>query len=156
MATPKKNNPQKAGRKSLYKKEYCRSVEMLCKLGATDKELAEFFEVSEVTLNAWKKQFPQFLKSIKAGKLYADANVVESLYQRALGYKHDDVDIKVVKGKIVKTKLVKHYPPDSTAMIFWLKNRRKVEWRDKQDLEVTGKNGAPLYKVYKGIDHDKV
>ncbi|WP_099803126.1 terminase, partial [Pasteurella multocida] len=115
-----------------YKSEYVAQVKKLCLLGATDKDIANFFEVSESTLNNWKNEYPEFLESIKKGKMLADANVAERLYKRALGYEAPDVDIRVIENKIVETPLIKHYPPDPTSAIFWLKNRQPEKWRDKQ------------------------
>lgn len=66
---------KKRGRKSAYQKEYANQALKLCLLGATDKELADFFSVSEQTLNKWKKDYPEFLESLKKGKNIADANV---------------------------------------------------------------------------------
>jgi hypothetical protein len=132
----KKKVKAKEGRPSKYKPEFRIQVEKLCKLGATDKELADFFEVTESTLNLWKKDHPEFSESIKMGKVEADANVAHSLYHRATGYSHPDTDIRVCDGMIVQTPLIKHYPPDPTAAIFWLKNRQSKKWRDKQELEV--------------------
>jgi hypothetical protein len=138
-----------AGRPTDYREEYCEQVVKLCKLGATDKEIADFFDVDESTINNWKIAHSEFFESIKKGKIVADAEIADSLYHRAKGYQHPDVDIKVIEGKIVMTPLVKHYPPDTVAGIFWLKNRRgKVKqeegqrWADKQ--EVTGEGGGPL------------
>lgn len=137
------------GRPTEYRSEYCEQAEKLCKLGATDKEIADFFDVTEQTINNWKTEHPEFFESIKKGKTLADAEVADKLYKRATGYEHPDVDIKVIEGQIVQTKLVKHYPPDTAAAIFWLKNRRgKVKsdegqrWTDKQ--EITGNEGEPL------------
>lgn len=132
------------GRPTEYREEYNEQARKLCLLGATDKELADFFEVSEVTINAWKNKHPEFLKSLKDGKLLADAEIANKLYHRAKGYQHEDVDIKVIDGQIVMTDLVKHYPPDTTAAIFWLKNRDPKRWRDKQDIEHSGKIGTDL------------
>ena len=123
------------GRPTKYKEEYDIKAEKLCKLGATDKELSDFFEVSESTINEWKIVYPSFSESIKKGKTLADSNVAESLYQRALGYSHEDTDIRVVDKELVETPIIKHYPPDSTAAIFWLKNRRSKDWRDKQEID---------------------
>ncbi len=114
----------------------------LCKLGLTDKEIAKFFEVSEQTLNAWKQQHPEFLESLKGGKTLADAEVASKLFHRATGYEHPDTDIRVVNGVIVETPLIKHYPPDTTAAIFWLKNRRPDLWRDKVEPEDKGNDLA--------------
>lgn len=127
------------GRPSAFKEEYIERVHKLSLLGATDKELANFFEVSEATLNTWKKKYPAFLEAIKKGKDDADADVVKSLYRRAMGYEHDDVDIRVVDGAVVKTPIKKYYPPETVACIFWLKNRQLGKWRDKveQDVKIT-------------------
>lgn len=128
------------GRPSKYKEEFNVQVEKLCKLGATDAEIADFFEVVESTVNLWKLDYPEFSESIRRGKIEADANVAASLYHRAIGYSHGDVDIRVVGKEIVQTNLIKYYPPDSVAGIFWLKNRRPKDWRDKQEIEaqITG------------------
>lgn len=131
----KKVIDNKGGRPSKYKPSFNPQAYKLCLLGATDKELADFFEVNEWTINKWKKEFPGFSQSLKKGKLQADSIVAEKLFKRATGYSHPDSDIKVIKDKIVITPLVKHYPPDTTAAIFWLKNRAKDTWRDKQVME---------------------
>lgn len=132
------------GRPSNYKTEYAEQAYKLCLLGATDKEMADFFGVSEVTFNAWKKNHPEFLKSLKEGKESADANVASRLYQRAMGYSHPEDKIFNDNGEPLIVPTIKHYPPDTTAAIFWLKNRRKDQWRDKQDMELTGKDGGPI------------
>jgi hypothetical protein len=131
-------------RPSKFKPEFIEHARKLCKLGATDRELADFFGVTEKTLNNWKLESDEFLQSLKSGKDEADDRVERSLFARAIGYEHDDVDIRVVDGAIIKTPIVKRYPPDTTAAIFWLKNRRKEEWRDKVDLNHGGQDGNPV------------
>jgi hypothetical protein len=127
------------GRPSSYKPEYAEQAGKLCKLGATDKELADFFEVTEQTVNNWKTDFPSFFESLKRGKHEADDRVEHSLYRRALGYSHDAVKIFCSKeGDVTKVEYVEHYPPDTVACIFWLKNRRSDEWRDKIDIAQSG------------------
>lgn len=126
------------GRPSKYKPEYAEQARKLCLLGATDAEMADFFDVDERTINNWKEEFPEFFQSIKKGKLLADANVADRLYQRAMGYEAPDVDIRVVEGQIIETPLTKYYPPDTPAAIFWLKNRQRAKWRDKVENEVSG------------------
>jgi len=132
------------GRPTKYDPAYCEQAEKLAKLGATDKEIADFFEVSEQTLNAWKHAHPEFLESLKKGKEIADAEVASKLFHRATGYEHEEVHVSNYQGEITLTPLVKHYPPDTTAAIFWLKNRQRTKWRDKQDHEHTGKDGESL------------
>lgn len=130
-----------AGRPTKYKEEYNEQAEKLCKLGATDQELADFFEVDVSTINNWKIDFPLFFESIKKGKILADSNVAERLYQRALGFEHDSEEIKVVSdgnnlgSHIERVPIKKIYPPDPTAAIFWLKNRQPEKWRDKQEVQ---------------------
>lgn len=116
-------------RPTSYKPEYAKQAEVACRLGATDRDLAELFSVSTVTINAWKSQFPEFLNSLKMDKQAADERVERSLYQRALGYSHEEDDIRAVNGEIVITPTIKHYPPDTTACIFWLKNRMPEKYR---------------------------
>jgi hypothetical protein len=126
------------GRPTKYDPKYNRQAEKLCKLGSTDKELADFFEVNEDSIHEWKKRYPKFAESIRRGKSVADAEVADKLFKRATGYKHPDVDIKQYEGQIIVTKITKHYPPDTTAAIFWLKNRHKNVWRDKHEIEHKG------------------
>lgn len=126
-----------AGRPSKYKPEYAKQAEKLCKLGATDREVAEFFGVSERTLYNWQSEHEELLQALKIGKDPADERVEKSLYRRATGYSFDAV--KIVADSKTGTSLavpyVEHVPPDTTACIFWLKNRRPEQWRDKQEIE---------------------
>lgn len=141
-----------AGRPSAYKPEYAEQARKLCLLGSTDAEMADIFGVSEVTLNAWKKAHPEFLKSITQGKAEADANVASRLYERALGYSHPEVHVSSYEGDITLTPLTKHYPPDTQAASLWLRNRQPAKWRDKTDHEVTGKGGGNvIIEVVTGI-----
>ncbi|CAK1305283.1 terminase [Burkholderia pseudomallei] len=145
MGTPTKPATKpKGGRPSSYRPEYAEQAAKLTKLGATDSELSDFFGVAEKTLNNWKRQHPEFLQSIKSGKSLADAEIADSLFNRAKGYEHDDLDLRVIGGKLRKTKIRKHYAPDTTAAIFWLKNRQPEKWRDVTKTEITGRNGGPI------------
>lgn len=132
------------GRPSAYKPEYAEKVYKLCLLGAKDKEIAEIFDIAESTLNLWKKEHEEFSESIKRGKDDADSNVADRLYQRAMGYEHPEDQIFQYQGKPVVVPTTKHYPPDSTAAIFWLKNRQRGKWSDKTETELTGANGGPI------------
>lgn len=125
-----------AGAPTKYKTEYEDQAYKLCLLGATDKDLADFFDVEESTINNWKIAQPEFLESIKKGKTMADANVADRLYQRAIGYEHPETITASYQGMITDIKEVtKHYAPDPTAAIFWLKNRQRDKWRDRQDID---------------------
>lgn len=136
-------------RPSAYKAEYIEQVYKLALLGLKDTEIAKFFDVKEQTINNWKIKYPEFFESLKKGKLDADGEVVKSLYNRALGSKvtvQQAIKVKNVyyeNGKKVSENedvkvvdLVQEVPPDTTACIFWLKNRRPAEWRDKVEHAV--------------------
>lgn len=138
---------KKNGRPTDFKEEYVEQVEKLCKLGATDKEIADFFEVTEQTINNWKTDFPHFFESIKKGKIFADAEVANKLYHRAIGYEHAEDVIFNNRGEEMIVPTIKHYPPDATAAIFWLKNRRAKDWRDKQDLNLTTPEGIQITRT---------
>jgi transposase-like protein len=144
MATTKPPSAGKGGRPSSYQPAYAEQAVKLARMGATDAQMADFFGVTEKTLNNWKRQHPEFFQSLKDGKVLADAEIAHSLFHRAKGYEHDDLDLRVVGGKLRKTKIRKHYPPDTTAAIFWLKNRQPEKWRDVTKTEVTGKDGGPI------------
>lgn len=126
------------GRPSRYKSEYAEWAEKMAKLGATDAELADAFGVTEKTINEWKKAHVEFSLSLKKGKLLADAEVAAKLFHRATGYEHPEDDIRAINGEIVITPTIKHYPPDTTAAIFWLKNRQPAKWRDRPEAEQSG------------------
>lgn len=132
------------GRPTAYRPEYAEQAFRLALLGATDQEVADFFGVAVRTVQTWKQRHPEFLHSLKKGKLDADASVADSLFQRALGYEWDEaqpIKLKTVlyeNGKRVseteRVEIVtvrRVVPPDPTSMIFWLKNRRPQNWRDK-------------------------
>jgi hypothetical protein len=126
-----------SGRPSKIAKINLDKVKHYAAKGYTDDELKVIFGVTDRTLDNWKKKYPIFFRSLKEGKLIADEKVVASLFERACGYSHPEVDIRVINGEVVKIPIVKHYPPDTTAMIFWLKNRQRENWRDKQDINHT-------------------
>ena len=130
------------GRPSRYRAEFAEQARKLCRLGATDKDIAEFFEVDERTFHRWKQSHAEFCQSLKEGKALADAEVADRLYRRATGYTHGSVKIMQDKGKPVIVPYRKHYAPDTIACIFWLKNRRPDLWRDRH--EVSGPGGGPI------------
>lgn len=114
--------------------------------GKTDKEIAEGLGISERTLNAWKKEHEEFSQSLKDGKRPADARVEKSLYQRAVGYTQKEKKViqtidKNGNPKPARIEIIeKPIPPDVTAQIYWLKNRRPDKYRDKQEVTVDDTN----------------
>lgn len=120
-------------RPSKYKEEYAGQAEKLARMGLINDELAKFFEVGGGTIDRWIASIPEFKAALLRGRILADANVADALYQRACGYQHEDVDIRTVGSKLRKTKITKYYPPDTAAAFIWLKNRQPDRWRDKTD-----------------------
>lgn len=104
---------------SKYRAEFCKQAKRLCLLGATDQEMADFFEVAVTNLREWFNRHPQFGAAVRAGKMAADMNVATSLYRNA------------IRGNVM-------------AQMYWLNNRRRLNWRQRQDIEVTGANGGPV------------
>jgi len=133
-----------AGRPSEYKDEYAEQAYKLCLLGATDEDLAGFFQVSEQTIYNWKNKHPQFVDSITRGKVIADAEVAEKLFHRAKGYSHSAVKIFNDQGSPMVVDYVEHYPPDTQAASLWLRNRQPKKWRDKQTHELGGPDGGEI------------
>lgn len=131
-------------RPSKYKPEFAAQAAKLCTLGATDSQLADFFEVAVSTISLWKVEHSEFSDALKVSKEEADAKVEQSLYRRALGYECDEVDIRVISNELIQTPIRKIYPPDTTAAIFWLKNRRPAQWRETKAIELTGANDGPI------------
>lgn len=123
-------------RPSKFKPEFVERAQKLANLGATDRDVADFFGVDERTINRWKQDHEGFCQALKVGKDAADARVEQSLYRRALGYTHDAVKIAVnAQGEVTQVPYVEHFPPDTTAAIFWLKNRKPSDWRDVKAVE---------------------
>ena len=144
---PKTDKPKKAapvGRPTGYDPKYVVIAKKMAEMGATTADLANGFGVAISTINLWMVTHSEFSDAIKAGRKSADERVEHSLYQRATGYECDETDIRVVDGAIAMTPIRKVYPPDTTAAIFWLKNRTPEEWRDKQAVEHSGPNGGPI------------
>jgi hypothetical protein len=126
------------GRPSLYREEYAEQARKFCLLGATDQELADFFEMDVRTIYDWKRTKPEFSKAIMRGKMQADAEVAAKLYERACGYTHGAVKIyRADDGSVIKVPYTVEYPPDTQAASLWLRNRQPRLWRDKHEIDVT-------------------
>lgn len=137
------------GRPTKYKPEYCDQAMKLCLLGAINEELAKFFDVAVSTIGKWIAEEKEFSDAIRDGREKADAQVAKSLYHRANGYSHSEDKIFIYKGAPVVVKTIKHYPPDTKAAEFFLKNRRPDLWRDRH--EFTGPDGGPLIQTIERV-----
>lgn len=139
----------------MAKYEYWITPEGLLKLeawardGLTDEQISSNAGIATATLYDWKKRFPEISEALKKGKEVVDVQVENALLKRALGYSYDEVTQELCEnaktGKVelkVTKKVTKEVSPDTTAQIFWLKNRRPDRWRDKQDIEHSGQIGG--------------
>ena len=107
--------------------------------GLTDKQIAENIGVAYSTFRDWIKRFPALTAPLKRGKEVIDRQVENALLKRALGYEYVETTKELTDlGLTVTKQVTKQVAPDTTAQIFWLKNRKPKEWRDKKETEVTG------------------
>lgn len=123
------------------KYEYWLTLEGLLQLegwareGLTDEQIAHNMGICRDTLIQWKKKYSDISDTLKKGKEVVDLHVENALLKRALGYRYDEI---TMENGIETKRVTKEVVPDTTAQIFWLKNRRPDKWRDKQDLQVSG------------------
>ena len=118
------------GRPTSYRADHCDLAREHCLLGATNAELAQVFDVAPRTIDNWIAHHPAFAAAVREGRKRADAKVAASLYARAIGFQHKVERIFLCRGEPKSFTVTVSYPPDTQACIFWLRNRRRVEWRD--------------------------
>jgi hypothetical protein len=128
-------------------KEKLIQVEAWCRDGLTDEQIFHNLGISKDTFYRFKKEHNDFSDSLKRGKEVVDIAVENALYKKAIGYTYEEVTREQIRDPVTGeynlevTKIVKkEVQPDTTAQIFWLKNRKPAEWRDKheQEVEITG------------------
>lgn len=126
--------------------------------GLTDEQIASNMGVSRSTLNSWKDKYPDILDALKKGKEIVDRQVENALLKRALGYEYEEIKEKYEFGELSeRTVTKKQVVPDTTAQIFWLKNRKPKDWRDKQErLDNTAEDNDMVKQFVEGMkQHDK-
>lgn len=138
-----KIKPKKRGRPSVFTAKLKKQMEFLAKKGFTEQEMAEALGIDQSTITKYKQRTPDFFTTLKSWKAEADAKVERSLFERACGYSHPEDKIFNDGGKPLIVPTIKHYPPDPTSMIFWLKNRQPEKWREKQE-EYPGDSPQPV------------
>lgn len=111
--------------------------------GLIDKQIAHNMGVSYCTFRTWRDKFPAMAEALLKGKEVVDREVENALYKRALGYWVTETETTTFSDGTTKTtEKRRHIVPDTTAQIFWLKNRKPDEWREKNDLTLTPSNGV--------------
>src|SRR5271154_113815 len=133
------NRGNPLGQPTHYNARFVKVVENLCRRGATDGEIAESLQVDRLTLVAWRGKYEAFAQAFKLGREPADERVIRSGYERAVGYTFDSEKIVTVDKQVVRVPIKEHVPPDPAMIQYWLNNRRRGEWRNRQEIEV----GAP-------------
>lgn len=140
---------KKAGRRGKYEdwltEDGLLKVQGWARDGLSDEQIAHNIGINKGTLCVWKNRFPEFADAIKKGKEVVDREVENAMLKRALGYEYDEVtqepvtdkDTGITEMRVTKV-VTKQIAPDVTAQIFWLKNRKPEEFRDKRDVELSG------------------
>lgn len=139
-------------------------IEAWARDGLTNEQIASNIGISRETLNQWDKRFPDISDALKRGKEVVDIQVENALLKRALGYSYVEVTKeRTLDGNrmVITKEVTKEVQPDTTAQIFWLKNRKPEMWRDKREVGVDGtiktKNpmeGLTTEELKKLIQHD--
>lgn len=129
-------------------------LEAYARDGLTDEQIAHNMGINPATLYEWKKKYHEISEALKKGKEVVDIQVENALLKRALGYSYEEVKIESGDDGKKITKTIKEVIPDTTAQIFWLKNRRPDRWRDKQAIEHSG--AVDVRKVYNEMSEEEL
>jgi hypothetical protein len=126
------------GRPPTYNDDFPEVAFRLGLLGLTDVEIAAFFGVTERVIYEWDNAHPDFFHERTRARVFADANVVESVYKRATGFEYDAVKIFMPAGAPapVYAPYVEYVPPDTQAARWWLQNRQKERWKEASEVKV--------------------
>lgn len=134
-----------------YRLEFCEQVRKLAMVPVSEKRMAELIGIGHALFLKWLEIYPELNAALESGRSLADADVVEALYRRAIGFSHPHTKLFVNRGtradpcfEIVEHTMIEHYPPDTGACEFWLTNRQPEHWRKTQTIENTGPDGMPL------------
>jgi hypothetical protein len=127
----------KRGPAPIYKPDYCTLAYKFCLLGATNEDLAGLFGVCIATIGHWLRRYPAFKQAVQGGRDVADADVAQSLLHKAKGFTHKDVKVLLKDGAPEEVEYNRYFPPDTQAAIFWLRNRRRKQWREVIEHEHT-------------------
>jgi hypothetical protein len=141
MPAPKGNKYGKGnkggdGRPTKYDPKFLKQVQRACQAGLTDTEIAEMLGVSVRVIYDWKKDHEEFSAALKIGKAPADDRVERAAFEMAVGCYRPVMKAFVYQGEILTQEVMEYFPPNPTSNIFWLKNRRPDEWREKQFAEL--------------------
>jgi hypothetical protein len=129
---------------SLYKPGFAQAARLVCSIyGSTIEELANYFNVTDGTIQRWMREHPEFYDAVHNQSSSANVRAMQRLYRRAMGFRvgTEKIFYDVKRGKVVRVPTAEYYPPSETAIFFWLKNRMPDKWKDVK--EVNDSSGAP-------------
>lgn len=135
-----KKEKNKGGAPSKFNDAVKEKMLELLEKGKTEQQVADIIGVHVTTIRNWKGKHPELVWAIKEAKQIADDLVEASLFSKACGYSHEEEKIFLHEGKVVRAKTRRQYAPDTTAGIFWLKNRKPELWREKENPDVVINN----------------
>lgn len=132
------------GRPTQYNRSHCVVARTMARLGATDAEISREIGVKLGTLRNWARLHKEFNESLKVPPVMANKRVALALLQRAVGYTYTEEKLVVVKGTVKREEVEVHVPPDMRAIALWTQNKMRKEFGAVQQVELTGKDGAPI------------
>lgn len=136
---PRRTPKKQKGRPSIYHPDdHPALARKLTGEGKNKQEISEVLGIARSTLDDWRAQYPAFSVAFVLGAEDANDRVERSTFERATGYTHPEEKLLVVNGEVERHHVTAHYPPDVAAIKFWLTNRRKDRWSDKQKIEHGG------------------
>lgn len=143
--------------------EGLKRLEAYARDGLTDEQIAHNMGIAVSTYYEWKKKCPEFSEALKKGKEVVDIEVENALLKRAMGYTYEETVKENIYNKeqeryelTVTKRTTKEVLPDTTAQIFWLKNRKPEEWRDKQELDLGNKDGKPFKTDFSNLTTEQL
>lgn len=137
----KSKNRQKGKYRKWLMKDSLIRLQGWARDGLTDAQIAENIGINRATLYEWKNKYSSIADVLKENKEMVDRIVENALYKAATGYDYQE-DVVTKSGEVIR--VTKHMAANTTAQIFWLKNRKRAEWRDKIETEITGANGGAV------------
>lgn len=118
------------------------------------EDVAKLLNVTRTTIYDWLKDYREFSDAFTQARRAVDKHVESALLKKAKGYSVEETSKTVKDGpkgtEVTETNRTVHVPPDTPAAVFWLKNRNREEWSDKQQIEVTGDFFEHVEKIVKG------
>lgn len=138
------------------KEENLIKVEAWAKSGLSEKQISQNMGIAYSTLKEWKKKYSALSASLKKGKEVTDFEVENAMHKSAIGYFVEETKTYITETNGVQTKKIEKYkkwiPPNSTAQIFWLKNRKPDVWMDRKAKDNDNKNDSELVRYFELLD----